>query len=100
MVKGQVVKRALFWGLLSTVALLCLTYLADLAILRWRFSNKRDPVQTVVIKPYFAVPRKDHRTEYMADDPKPETCVNSIYPHAGAKPCWYLTRHTDCRIDL
>ncbi len=100
MANRKVIRQAAFWTVLGLVALGCLSYLTDLLILKWRFSSKKDPVQTVIIHPYYAVPQKNHRTEYMADDPKPETCVNSLYPHAGASPCWYLTRHTDRRIDM
>lgn len=85
---------------MGLVALTCLMYLTDLVILKWRFSTKHDPTQIVVIKPYYAVPRKDHRTEFMPEDPKPETCVNSVFPHSGASPCWYLKTHTDRRIDI
>ena len=93
-------RRIAFWTVICLVALACLTYLTDFAILRWRFNSNQNPIQTVVIRQYYAVPRKDGRTEYMDDDPKNETCVNSLYPHAGAKPCWYLTRHRDRRIDI
>ena len=100
MVSVNAVRRIALWTTLALVALMCLSYLTDLAVLRWRFNTKRDPVQTVTIKPYFAVPRKDGRTEFMADDPKEESCVNSLFPHAGASPCWYLQRHKDRRIDM
>lgn len=100
MVNVHAIRQAALWLLLGLISLTCLTYLTDFAILRWRFSTRHDPTQTVVIKQYFAVPRKDHRTEFMADDPKNETCVNSLFPHAGASPCWYLKGHTDRRIDM
>ena len=100
MVNLQVIRRAVFWTVLALVVVTCLSYLIDFGILRWRFNTKHDPLQTVLIKPYFAVPRKDGRTEFMADDPKEESFVNSLFPHAGASPCWYLQRHKDRRIDM
>lgn len=93
-------RQVAFWSTLALIAITCLSYLTDLAILKWRFSAKRDPTQIVVINPYYAVPRKDQKTEFISSDPKQETCVNSLFPHSGAKPCWYLTRHRDRRIDL
>ena len=100
MVNQQKFRQAAFWAVLALVALTCLLYLTDLAVLRWRFDTKRAATQVITIRPYFAIPRKDHRTEFMADDPKEETCVNSLFPHAGASPCWYLSRHKDRRIDM
>ncbi|MFL6446892.1 MAG: hypothetical protein ACJ746_04305 [Bryobacteraceae bacterium] len=97
--KTRFVQR-LFWVLAGFVALICLAYLTDFAVLRWRFTNKRDPFATVQIKQYFAVPRKDHKVEYMFQDPVDETCVNSLFPHGGNSPCWYLTRHREKRVDL
>lgn len=100
MVNPYAIRRAALWTVLALISLICLSYLTDLLVLRWRFNTKHDPIQTIIIKPYFAVPRKDHKTEFMADDPKPETCVNSLFPHSGASPCWYLSRHRDRRIDI
>jgi hypothetical protein len=28
------------------------------------------------------------------------TCVNSLFPHQGYLPCWYLSKHTDQRTDI
>ena len=100
MANRPAIRQTLFWTLLAFVTLVCLTYLTDLVVLKWRFSQKKNATQIVVINPYYAVPRKDHKTEFLSSDPKEETCVNSLFPHSGASPCWYLTRHRDRRIDL
>lgn len=92
--------RVALWIVGALVVVTCLSYLTDLAVLRWRFNTKHDATDVVIIKPYYAVPRKDNKVEFMPDDPKEETCVNSLFPHAGSSPCWYLKRHTDRRIDI
>jgi hypothetical protein len=65
----------LSWLLGGLIALTCLAYLTDFAILRWRFTNKGGAIGTVTVNPYFAVPRKDHKLEYMFQDSVDETCV-------------------------
>ena len=89
-------KRVAFWTILGGVFTVCISYLCDLAIFRWKHS----PTGTVIITPYYAVPQKNHSVEYMADDPREQTCANSLYPHSGLSPCWYLNRHRDQRIDM
>jgi hypothetical protein len=31
----------------------------------------------------------------MFDPPGPQTCVNTLFPHEGLQPCWYLKRHPE-----
>jgi len=85
-------KRVLF-GLVVAVAAV---YLADVANLKMR----GDPTGVVTVHPYTAVPRKDKKEEFIFDDPEDETCVNSLFPHQGMPPCWYLRRHPEKRTDL
>jgi len=79
------VKRIIF-GLLITISV---AYLGDLAILHLR----GDPTAAVTVHPYTAVPRNDKKEELIFDDPRDETCVNSLFPHQQMPPCWYLRRH-------
>ena len=64
------------------------------------FALRGSPAASVTVHPYLAVPRKDARVEFMFQDPRPESCVNALFPHAGQPPCWYLRRHTDQRTNL
>jgi hypothetical protein len=52
------------------------------------------------VRPYYAVPQKNHKTEFLFDEPQDETCVHSLFPHLGDEPCWYLSTHKDQRIDI
>ncbi len=79
-------------GLAIAVALV---YAVDAAILRFRAATNRNAFGTVTVHPYFAMDRKDKKTEYLYQDPQDQTCVNSIFPHLGDSPCWYLRRHKD-----
>jgi hypothetical protein len=86
--------------LLALVVVLAVVYGADYVLLRYRVSANKAAFDTVTVKPYYAVPRKDNKLEYLADDPQDQTCVNSLFPHFGNAPCWYLRTHTKQRINL
>lgn len=84
----------------AAVLFLAITYGVDYALLRYRVSANKAAFDTVTVKQVYAVPRNDHKLEYMSGDPQDQTCVNSLFPHLGDTPCWYLRTHTKQRIDL
>jgi hypothetical protein len=86
--------------LVSALLLAALVYAADYLLLRYRIATNHGPFGTVTVRPYYAVPQKNHKTEFLFDDPQDETCVHSLFPHLGDQPCWYLSTHKDQRIDI
>jgi hypothetical protein len=54
----------------------------------------------VSVKRYYAVGLKNGKTELMYAEPENQTCVNSMFPHRGYWPCWYLHRHNVKQIDI
>jgi hypothetical protein len=88
-----VVKRIL----LTLVALAAAIYIGDYAIARLRGPNALSSVQ---VQPYYAVPLKDGKTEFMMLDPEMQTCVKSLLPHFGDDPCWYLDGRKQQRIQM
>lgn len=76
-----------------------LVYLGDFLSLRLQIP-KRDTYGTVTVHTYYAVTLKNKQVEYMFQPPAPQQCVNSLFPHFGDSPCWYLTRHTRQEIDI
>ena len=83
--------------LLAIVAAIVLTYAGDYISLRFRLPNS---LTTIEVQPYYAVPQRSGKTEMMLLDPEDDPCVQSLFPHMGNPPCWYLRRHTDKRIDM
>ena len=81
----------------GTLLAVMLLYLGDYLVARRRGTGG---VRTVQVQPYYAVPLKDGKTEFMMLDPKNRTCVRAIFPHFGAPPCWYLEHHTQQRINM
>jgi hypothetical protein len=80
----------------AAVVLLIVLYVGDYIVVRLR----SDPTGTCQITKLYAVLQKDGKTEYEAGEPETQTCVNSIFPHLGYGPCWYLKRHRTEQINL
>src|ERR1700681_1313907 len=76
----------------TALAVPVLLYGGDYLSLRLRIPN-REPFGTVQVQRYYEVSLKNRKTEYMRDEPRPQTCVRSLLPHYGDTPCWYLSRH-------
>jgi hypothetical protein len=93
-------KRFALRLLASLILAVAALYIIDFLVLRYRIAAKRNPYGTVTVQPYYAVPRKDQKIEFLFDDAQDETCVHSLFPHFGDSPCWYLSRHKQRRIDM
>jgi hypothetical protein len=69
-------------------------YAGDYAALRYRIPHNRPQFGSVVVQRTWVIPMKDGKTQYSFDQPAPQDCVNSLFPHFGDSPCWYLKGHT------
>ena len=85
------IKKIVIW----LVAGLALVYGADFALFRLRGK----PAGKVDVRRYFAIREKANRVEYIFDKEENQASLRSLFPHAGMTPCWYLSRHTEQRID-
>jgi hypothetical protein len=77
-----------------------LLYAGDYLSVRYRFPGNRPAFGSVRVHPYYAIPQKGGKMEIVAQDPETRSCVNSLFPHLGASPCWYVRRHVRERIDM
>lgn len=75
-------------------------YVGDDLSVRYRIPKSRQPFSTVTIRRFDAISEKNNKTEYVYEDPVAVTCVRSLFPHLGYSPCWYLSRHTEQRINF
>ena len=73
-----------------------LLYGGDYAIFRLRHS----PTRTITVRRYLAIQEKANRVEYVFNGEQNQTCVQSLFPHMGSSPCWYLSRHAEQRVDI
>ena len=92
-------KRLLQTAIPIVILVGVLLYLGDFLSLRYRIPN-REPYGSVTVRELYAVKLKNKQTEYMFEPPAPQECVNSLFPHFGDKPCWYLKRNTKQQIDI
>ncbi len=92
-------KRLLFIGLSSLLGLMALIYAVDYAVFRYRVGANRQPFSQITVYSYDAIPQKNGKTQFIFDPPQVQTCVNSLLPHSGYVPCWYLQRHSEPRTD-
>jgi hypothetical protein len=76
------------------VAAAAAVYICDFTLLHIRMAEKNPNAAFGVVKvqPFYAIPHKDGKAEYMFGDPQNQTCVHSLFPHSGYSPCWYLAR--------
>lgn len=77
-----------------------LAFLIDYGAFRLRVLGGGQAYGSVVVRRYYAVAQKNGKTEFLFDPPQSWTCVNSLFPHSGYPPCWYLARHPEQRTDI
>jgi hypothetical protein len=83
-------------AVLVVVVLLVVAFLVDYI----QLGANSNALGTVSVKRYYAVGLKNGKTEMMYAEPENQTCVNSVFPHRGFYPCWYLRRHNVREIDI
>jgi len=85
--------KTLWRILLVVLASLTVFYAGDYLSLRFRIPNHREQYGSVEVRRYYEVTLKNRQTEYMFEEPKPQQCVYSLFPHLGFSPCWWLKRN-------
>ena len=73
---------------------LCVLYAGDY------LAARQAALGTVKVERYYAIPQKDGKTEFVSATPESQACVQSLLPHLGYNPCWYVNRHKRKRIDM
>jgi hypothetical protein len=69
-------------------------------LLRYRVATSHAPFGQVPVTSYYAIHQKNGKVEYSFQNPQSESCVNSLFPHLGMSPCWYMRRYPEKRIDI
>ena len=73
---------------------LCVLYGGDY------LAARHSALGSVKVERYYAIPQKDGKTEFVFATPENQGCVQSLLPHLGYNPCWYVDRHKRKRIDM
>jgi len=92
-------KKRLIQAAGGLLLLLGVVYVADDLWLRIRILRHQNVFDSVVVQPYYAIAEKNNKVQFISADPLAVKCVRGLFPHLSANPCWYVTRHTDQRID-
>jgi hypothetical protein len=95
----HLLKRIARVTIVSAVGLILIAYAVDYGVFRYEVAAGKAFGQ-VTVTSYDAVQQKSGRTQFLFRAPQAETCVKSLFPHAGFVPCWYLQRHTEQRTDI
>lgn len=97
----------MMWQILKwtgAALLLCLALLwaGDYVSVRRRMAHKTaaDPVETINVRPVYAIARKDGKDEFDVGDPEIQSCVHALFPHLGYNPCWYVKREVQKPIQI
>jgi len=87
------------WLLRGVVVLLAgfvVSYLGDSAI----FLLRGSPLSKVSVNQFQSVPLKGTKIEYDYLGTSDVPCSQSLFPHAGQSPCWYLRRNPNQNTNL
>jgi hypothetical protein len=86
----RTIRKIAGWGCLALLSGVALIYVAD--DLWARFRGR--PVEQMKVGRYYAAVNHWNEVEYSVGKPVIETCADTLMPHFGYTPCWYLRRHT------
>jgi hypothetical protein len=86
----RTIRKLALRGLLVLAGVTVFTYAADDLWTRYRGR----PVERMKVDRYYAAVNHWNEVEYSVGTPVMQTCVDSLMPHFGYTPCWYLRRHT------
>lgn len=94
--------RILKWTGVALIASLALAWLGDYVSVEHRMARKTstDPVESIIVRPVYAVARKDGKDEFDFGDAQTHTCIHSLFPHLGYSPCWYVIRQSQKAIPI
>ena len=86
-------KRILARAVVALAALIVVLYLGDSAVLFVRMGHNSPGAGPAfgTTTFYYTADLKSHQYEIF-EQPQTETCVHSLFPHAGYRACWYVNK--------
>jgi hypothetical protein len=98
--RSQLLRRILLYALAGLVLLTGLMYAGDYVSIRYKIPHNRAQFGSVTVNRLYVIHEKNNKLEYQLAPPEDETCVYSLFPQLGYLPCWYVSRHTEQRIEI
>ena len=75
------------------LTLFVMVYACDYALLHHRMGKHSGADGLGTVTSYYGTALKNGKMEIFTDQPLTETCVRSLFPHSGLRPCWYASRN-------
>jgi hypothetical protein len=94
------IERAILRVVLTIAVLLAVTYAGDYCAVRYQIPSGRPQFGQYKVNVLYVIHVKGGKIHYEPGPQETDTCVNSLFPHFGDTPCWYLSRHTDKLIEI
>lgn len=79
--------------LLGLLAVAAVAYVLDDISARFGIPS-RPKYSTYTINRFYYINEKFNKFSYEPIPSIQEQCVNALFPHFGARPCWYVRKHT------
>lgn len=92
------IQRILVRVLAMLVAAIAIAYIVDTLVFLHKLSANRAAAFGSV-QVLLTTPTKAGRLEIFTDLPQTVTCAHALFPHDGASPCWYASRHTTQQVN-
>jgi hypothetical protein len=93
-------ERVISRVMLTLALLLVVTYAGDYCVVRFGIPRGRPQFGQITRNVLYVIHVKGGKIHYEPGPQETDTCVNSLFPHFGDSPCWYLSRHTDKLINI
>lgn len=88
---GSLAKRV---GIVAGIVFVVI-YAGDYGLLQYKMRGNSG---LGTVTSYYGTPTKDGKMEIFTDQPQIETCVHSLFPHLGYRPCWYANRNNVTQV--
>jgi hypothetical protein len=85
-------------GLLAALFAVPVAFVCDDLQARYKMAHPTSGNPLGAVTFYYATPLKNGTLEVFYDQPQTETCIRSVFPHFGYRPCWYAGRTQVKRI--
>jgi hypothetical protein len=72
-----------------------LLFCGDWLVVLYKIARHDAVIGVVTVHRTVTASLKNGKYDIYAMEPVDETCLNSLFPHQGYTPCWYLRRHSE-----
>ncbi len=88
----RVLIAILMWTLTGLAIALAVAYAGDYFLIRRKMENQQNDKAFGNVQFFNATALKNDKVQIFFDQPQTETCLHSLFPHFGYRPCWYASR--------